>query len=221
MTGWTKPSIAACSACRSSFASAAWASAAEPRRLGLETAAIDRVAQKRMADMRQMHADLMRAAGFQAAAQQARDRLAVAAGKTSRDVPNASSPPGRRRATTAIFSRSTLVAAERRIDRPARPRPARPRQRPDIRASAHPAAVVGEELGEPPVRGVGLGDDDKAGGILVEPMDDARPLHPADAGRLSPQWAISALTSVPLAWPGAGWTTSPAGLSMTIRCASS
>ena len=34
--------------------------------------------------------------------------------------------------------------------------------------------------------------------------------------RLSPQWAISALTSVPDQLPAAGCTTSPAGLSMTM-----
>ena len=39
--------------------------------------------------------------------------------------------------------------------------------------------------------------------------------------RLAPQCASSALTSVPSGLPGAGWTTMPAGLSMTIRCASS
>ena len=33
--------------------------------------------------------------------------------------------------------------------------------------------------------------------------------------------ASSALTSVPRPWPGAGWTTSPAGLSSTSRCSSS
>jgi hypothetical protein len=38
-------------------------------------------------------------------------------------------------------------------------------------------------------------------------------LTPPTPDRLSPQWRISALTSVPAAWPGAGWTTSPAGLS--------
>ena len=39
--------------------------------------------------------------------------------------------------------------------------------------------------------------------------------------RLGPQCASSALTRVPSGLPGAGWTTMPAGLSMTIRCASS
>ena len=37
----------------------------------------------------------------------------------------------------------------------------------------------------------------------------------------SPQWAIRALTSVPSGLPAAGCTTSPAGLSMTIRSLSS
>src|SRR5665213_3205432 len=44
---------------------------------------------------------------------------------------------------------------------------------------------------------------------------------PPIPARLAPQWAMSALTSVPSGLPGAGWTTSPAGLSMTMRCASS
>ena len=37
----------------------------------------------------------------------------------------------------------------------------------------------------------------------------------------SPQWAISAFTSVPVALPAAGWTTSPRGLSMTMIASSS
>ena len=62
------------------------------------------------------------------------------------------------------------------------------------------------------MRGVGLGDDQQAGGVLVEPVDDARPPDPADARRLSPQWAISALTSVPSAWPGGGMDDEPGRL---------
>src|SRR6266853_518562 len=37
-------------------------------------------------------------------------------------------------------------------------------------------------------------------------------LTPPMPARLSPQWARSALTSVRSRFPGAGWTTSPAGL---------
>ena len=39
--------------------------------------------------------------------------------------------------------------------------------------------------------------------------------------RLGPQWAIRALTRVPVRFPAAGWTTIPAGLSTTIRSSSS
>ena len=46
---------------------------------GLEAGAVCGVAQDRMADMGEMHPDLVGAAGFQGACQEARDRLAVAA----------------------------------------------------------------------------------------------------------------------------------------------
>ena len=83
------------------------------------------------------------------------------------------------------------------------------------------AAMVGEQRGEALMRGVGLGDDQQPGRVLVESMDDAWPLDAADARQVSPQWRISALTSVPAAWPGAGCTTSPAGLSTMSKCSSS
>ena len=44
------------------------------------------------------------------------------------------------------------------------------------------AAVIGELRAQPLMRAVVLGDDQKAGGVLVEPVHDARPLHAADAG---------------------------------------
>jgi hypothetical protein len=44
---------------------------------------------------------------------------------------------------------------------------------------------------------------------------------PPMPARLSPQWAMRALTRVPVQLPWPGCTTSPAGLSMTIRWLSS
>jgi hypothetical protein len=41
--------------------------------------------------------------------------------------------------------------------------------------------MVGELRGERLVRAVGLGDHHQPGGVLVETVHDARPLHPADA----------------------------------------
>ena len=64
------------------------------------------------------------------------------------------------------------------VDRPARRRRAR-------RGSGRrrPLDVVGGEQGrEALVGGVGLGRDHDAGGVLVQPVDDARPRHAADAG---------------------------------------
>ena len=43
------------------------------------------------------------------------------------------------------------------------------------------AAMGGELLGQALVCRVVLGDDQEAAGVLVEPVDDARPPHPADA----------------------------------------
>jgi hypothetical protein len=63
------------------------------------------------------------------------------------------------------------------------------------------AAVVGELRGQRLMRVVVLGDHHQPGRVLVEPVHDARPADAADAGRLAPQWAISALTSVPLSVP--------------------
>ena len=49
----------------------------EAGRLGLEAGAVGLVAHHRVADMRQMHADLVGAAGFQRAFDEARHRLAA------------------------------------------------------------------------------------------------------------------------------------------------
>ena len=42
-------------------------------------------------------------------------------------------------------------------------------------------AVIGELVRQALMRAVVLGHDEQAGGVLVEPMHDARPLHAADA----------------------------------------
>src|SRR5437763_1268273 len=60
---------------RQGFRSGIW----EARRLGLEAGAVDRIAHERMAQMGEMDPDLMGAAGFETAGEEARDRLAVCA----------------------------------------------------------------------------------------------------------------------------------------------
>ena len=56
--------------------------------LGFEMRAIDAIAHQRMADMGQMHPDLMGASGLQLAGQQGGDRLAVAPVEGSPRFPN-------------------------------------------------------------------------------------------------------------------------------------
>ena len=69
--------------------------------------------------------------------------------------------------------------------------------------------------------GVVLGDDHQPRRAAVEAMDDARAAVSPPMPLRSWTWCSSALTSVPPAWPAAGWTTIPAGLSTTTRSRSS
>ncbi len=77
-----------------------------------------------------------------------------------------------------------------------------------------------ELAGKMVVRGVVLGGDQHPRGILVEAMDDAGPQFAADAGEILAVMQQGVDQGAPLV-PGAGCTTRPAGLSMTIRCGSS
>ena len=81
--------------------------------------------------------------------------------------------------------------------------------------------VLGELTRERHVRGVGLGDHEQTAGVFVEAVDNTRPERAPMLDSRCGQCATSALTSVPSGLPAPAWTTSPAGLSMTIRCSSS
>ena len=71
------------------------------------------------------------------------------------------------------------------------------------------------------LRGVVAGHDQEARRVAIEAVDDARPRDARDAPVVVAARASSALTSVPCQWPGAGWTTRPAGLSTISRSSSS
>ncbi len=58
--------------------------------------------------------------------------------------------------------------------------------------------MIGELRGQRLMRRIILGDHQQAARILVEPVHDAGPPHPANAGEALPQWNSSALTSVPV-----------------------
>ena len=77
VTGCTKASTAACSACRPSASSAACASSAEIARARLEAGAVGHVAEQGMADVGEVHADLVRAARLERELEQAGDAACV------------------------------------------------------------------------------------------------------------------------------------------------
>ncbi len=135
-----------------------------------------------MADMGQMDADLVGAAGFQPAGEQARHRLAVGAGIALQHLPMGDRPRGRP-SRTAILSRACGWRPSGASTVPLRPVRHAPDEGEIAALQRAGAAVIGELRGQPPVRAVGLGDDHQAGGVLVEPVHDARPLHAADAGQ--------------------------------------
>ena len=137
-----------------------------------------------MADMGQMHPDLMGAAGLELAGQQRRDRFAVTPVEGFQDLPMGDG------LAAAVAHRHLLAGmgmpVDRRIDGAAQP----VRHAPDQRQIAAPhlvgAAVVGELLGQRFMRAVVLGRHHQPCGVLVEPVHDARALDAADAGKAGP-----------------------------------
>ena len=73
------------------------------------------------------------------------------------------------------------VPAERRVHDPGAAGKRIPHQRDIFAHQRARAAVVGEQVRQPPMRRVGLGDHQQPRRVLVQPMHDPRPLDPADA----------------------------------------
>ena len=170
-------------------------------------AAVERIADDRMADRAQVHADLVRAAGV--------DRDAAPASAPAEVLARgrcASRASRLRRARADIFLRFDGIAADRRVDaaaghaprpRPARCIPSRPRDRETAAPAPRAPRRAWRRPSAPTCR-------DRAGARCPGRFSPPMPLR-------SSTWWSSALTSVPLAWPAAGCTTMPAGLSTTMR----
>lgn len=143
-----------------------------------EPCTIGWIAQQRMSDMRQMHADLVGATRLEAAADQAGHgriaealkHLVVGNGFAGRGgarhcdllaVGGAASQAGGNRPLTALWNA--------------------PDDGQIAPLQAAVAAMGGKLLGEGLVCGVRLGHDQQAAGLLVQPVDNSRPPYPADA----------------------------------------
>jgi len=152
--------------------------------LGQEGAAIGLVADQRMADMRHMDADLVRAPRFQAAFDERGRRRRVGAraellddGIMRHRMARIAAPFGHDGAFRAVRPRPT----QRRVDRAGgtgRPAPD------DGVIGAFQiagAAVIGKGVRQGAMGKIVLGDDENAARVLVETVDDAGATHAADA----------------------------------------
>ena len=132
--------------------------------------------------MRHVHPDLVGAAGLELTGDQRGYRLAVLVGAIGLQK-----APMRDRLLAALVvqHRHPLslrrVAADGRIDRPALAIRGAPDKRAVFPEERQGAAMVGEKRGKAAMRPIGLGDDQQAGRVLVEPVDDAGPPDAADA----------------------------------------
>ena len=151
---------------------------AEVAGLGFEVRAIDAVAHQGVADVSEMHPDLMGAAGLQLTGQQCRDRFAVAAVEGLLNFPMGDG------LAAAVAHRHLFprigMPVDRRIDGAARAARHVPGERHVAAPHRAGAAVIGELLGQRFVRAVVLRRHHQSGGVLVEPVHDARPLDAAD-----------------------------------------
>ena len=154
---------------------------AELAGLGLEVRAIDGIAHQGMADMGEVHPDLMGAPGLELAGQQRGDRLAVAPVEGRLQL-----PMGDRLAAALAhrhFFAGIRMPVDRRIDRAALAAGHAPDEGHVAALHRAGAAVIGELRGQRLMRLVVLGDHHQPGGVLVEPVHDARPADAADAGK--------------------------------------
>src|SRR5688572_17277815 len=131
-------------------------------------AAVHRVADDRVADRAQVHADLVRAAGRDGDLQQ-RDPLQVAGGGDARHgVPRAPRPRGHLLTVAWIAPDGLVDPAPRLHDAP------------DERDVLLLHLAIVELARELLVRAIVLGDDHEPGRAAVEAVDDPRPQFPAD-----------------------------------------
>src|ERR1700730_6567217 len=153
----------------------------QPRRRAAGAAAVNRVADQRMAVMRQMHTDLVGPASQQPALDQCRERNALGAESALDPI------AGHRRLAAGSGDDRHLLAVRR----------AAPDIAGDLAGGRHRHAPHKGAVGalDPAPRKiarqgtmheVGLGGDEETARVLVETVDDPRPTHPTYPGEAWP-----------------------------------
>ena len=177
-----------------------------------------------------MDPNLVRAAGFEPAREQACHRLAGlfagAAPASFRPAIALEHLPMSDRLASALADRHAVaglrVPADRPVDGAAWPVGRAPDEG-QIAAfeRSAAAAVAGELRRQRAVRAIFFATTIRPVVSLSSRCTMPGRRSPPMPERISPQWAMSALTSVPVQFPAAGCTTRPLGLSITIMSASS
>ena len=170
--------------------------------------AVDGVAADGKPDRLEMDADLVRPARLEPHVEQ---RVVAHRLRTSNHVTDVA----RRRRVERVPRAIAAVAADRRLDPPRR----RLRRAPHERRVGALELARADQLLQQLVRLLRAGDDEQAGRVAVEPVDDAR------AGRRRPRPRLRARAAPGRACPCASsrpdGRRGPAGLSTTSRCSSS
>jgi len=136
-----------------------------------------------MADMREVHADLVRAPRLQFACDKRRDRLADLVVIAHLDLVVRNGTPPDLRAHDRDFRPVRRAAGECRINAALHVRQRTPNQTTVATGQPTVLAMDCELLGEALVSGVTLRDHQQPGRILVEAMYNAWPPDAADAGK--------------------------------------
>ena len=103
-------------------------------------------------------------------------------------------------------------AGKRQVDGAPRPVGGAPDERQIGALKRSRAAMIGELGGEPLVGPVGLGDHHQARCVLVQPVDDARTGHAADAGEARPAMGDERIDQRAAGVAGGGMDDQPGGL---------
>ena len=138
------------------------------------------IAEHGVAHMGHMDANLVGAAGFELAGDQAHHRRFGVWPKTFVESPMRDGLASAVRCHHGHALAVGGVATERRVDGTEQSFWLPPNEGAIATRERQGPAMVGEERGKAAMRRVGLGHDEQARRILVEPVDDARPFDPAD-----------------------------------------
>ncbi len=154
----------------------------QKRRLGLEAGGVERITHHGMTDMGHMHADLVGASRLQRTAHQAYQRLALlVSAEASLDLKMGDGLPATLLRHDSLFLAMPWVAAQWGLNRAGAALHGAPDKSEIVAGEREGPPVIGKQVAQRLMRFVILGDHQKAGCVLIEPMDDTGALDAPNA----------------------------------------